>query len=337
MEGKILAAMAEDLKIEKYTAESDNRYCSRVLYSALACWIKAVSLDKTIGSNENDGVSRRHIYNRCKPILNQMLLRYPSSKSWFEVSSQTDDPISLLRSRLIRHGDLLNVGFHTNLILSKEAIQPLSSSLASFIGSLIVSAKAYSGIAVIGSYESDYKHLDIQSSTTWLESYANDAWWEQCERLDEGIQYYHASRKSKNNYSIWQSTQPEKNAGVILARRSININAYEYFLLKIGETTKVHRIDPFLCEIGEHRRIMFALRSAARNNAPCKATLFQDHVHIQLWSFLPQKELLLLETYAWPYNTIEDKLEWDMPLQIWTCIKPTLEALGLEITEASYG
>ena len=83
MDDKILAAMASDMNITKYKTESESQYCTRILYSAVACWIKTAATDKVLGSDENSGVSRRHIIDRCVPILNELLLRHPLSKQWF--------------------------------------------------------------------------------------------------------------------------------------------------------------------------------------------------------------------------------------------------------------
>jgi len=75
MEYRILHAMAADLGIFKYENESESQYCNRVLYSAMASWIKAVALDQpvTSGQMDNPGVSRRHISDKCTAILNEML------------------------------------------------------------------------------------------------------------------------------------------------------------------------------------------------------------------------------------------------------------------------
>lgn len=103
------------------------------------------------------------------------------------------------------------------------------------------------------------------------------------------------------------------------------------------EEKKIHRIDSFLQKQGLHRKLMITLRYKAGNAIPGKASIFSDHVHLQLWVHLPMRETTSLESYAWPFNNILDCLEWTMPLQLWTYIAPQLSKLGLNVTEENYG
>ena len=64
MKNEILVAMASDMKITKYESESDAQYTQRVLYSALACWIKAATLDRDISKPASVGTSKKHIKKR---------------------------------------------------------------------------------------------------------------------------------------------------------------------------------------------------------------------------------------------------------------------------------
>ena len=79
---------------------------------------------------------------------------------------------------------------------------------------------------------------------------------------------------------------------------------------------------------------MFALRSLSENKIPCQITVHSDHISLKMWVRLPQKELTLLESYAWPHNSISDVLEWDMELSVWSITRPFFEALGFKIMEA---
>lgn len=331
----ILTAMASDMKINKYMDESDSQYCNRILYSAIACWIKTAAVDKMIGNIDYSGVSRRHILNRCTQILKELLLRYPTSNSWFLLENDVESPISLIRSRLIRHGDILNIGFNTNLILAKEEVVPICESFATYKGILLSPKTSYSGIAVIGSaIPVDEHYIIAQDSISWFNEYIQSAWWEKCSSLDETTQYYNAEKRSRNNYSGWQSLMPKSANGIIFARRTVNNAEYEYILLKEKSGVWfIHRIDRFLQEIGEYRKFMFALRSLANNKVPCQISIHGDHVLLKIWVYLPQNELNFLESYAWPHNSVSDVLEWDIQLDIWSFIRPHFEALGFEIME----
>ena len=99
----------------------------------------------------------------------------------------------------------------------------------------------------------------------------------------------------------------------------------------------MHRIDPVLKDFGEHRRFMFGLRAAAGNPVPGQIIKYQDHVHLKMWAYLPAKETQLLETFAWPYKSINDRLEWDMSISEWNYLSSFLSGLGMAIEEEKYG
>lgn len=99
----------------------------------------------------------------------------------------------------------------------------------------------------------------------------------------------------------------------------------------------IYKLDPFLHEQGYHRRIMFALRAGARNNAEARICLYDTHVDLHFYSYLPQPETMFLECYAWPKRHMSNKLEWTMPTDIWDFIKPRINGLGINIVEANDG
>lgn len=337
----ILCTMAEDLGVSKYLNESEIQYAARTLYSALACWIKAVALEQPITSIDqvNIGVSRRHITDKCTRILEEMLKRNPELKTWFHMISKEDNPIALIRRRLIHTGDLLNVGFDTNVTLSDKKIVCLSDNVKWLKGEILIADAQYSGISVLNytANRIDCAETIIDDSVTWFSEYLKRAWWK-CDVLpDDGIQYFDAYKKAQNNYLCWQAVFPKLIDGVVLARRSVNKYGYEYFFIKQQEGILIHRIDPFLQKIGEHRRFMIVLRCLAHNNIPANVTMYQVHIHVKLHAHLPQTEKYLLESYAWPFNRIDDELEWDMPEYVWQYISRYFRKLGLALREDTGG
>ncbi|MCI8951537.1 MAG: hypothetical protein HFG49_16180 [Lachnospiraceae bacterium] len=336
MESRILLTMAADLGIYRYENESETQYCNRVLYSAMASWIKASALDRLVTSvqTDNTGVSRRHILDKCTSILSEMLKRFPESKRWFETESVEENPIAILLSRLIRHGDLLHVGFETNLILAGSSQMPLLDSLECRKGAVLIPEMYYSGVAMLQKTQRNklYKPEVVTDVVTWFEDYVRSAWWKEA-GIDGNIQYFNAYKRARNNYSCWQLERPEPVNDLWLVRRNISRDWSEYFLLREEDCLYTHQIDPFLQKIGEHRRFMIVMRHMAENEVPVQIYHYTDHILVKLRIHLPQKESSLLETYAWPHNTFKDKLEWDMDEDVWRYIKPHLYGLRLELTD----
>lgn len=332
MEDRILYAMADDLGISKYENESESQYCNRVLYSAMASWIKAVALDQPVTSEQmnNPGVSRRHIFDKCTVILNEMLKRFPESKPWFESEKTEENPIALLLSRLLRHGDILHVGFETNLILAGRNELILSDKVKCKKGEVLSAGTFYSGIAMLQKIQkSEISEPEaVPEITAWFWDYVKSAWWKET-GTDDNIQYFNAYKRTKNNHTCWQTEQPEPVKGLWFIRRSAYKNGYEYFLLRKDECLYKHQLDSFLREMGEHRRFMVVMRYMADNAVPVQTEHYSDHISVKLRIHLPQKESTLLETYAWPHKTASDRLEWDMDEDVWDFIKPYLYHLGL--------
>lgn len=322
--------------ITQYEGEADAPYSHRILYSALSCWIKAASMDRPITGSASSalGVSRRHVHDRCSAVLAELLQVCPSCKMWFETDDDAESPVALLRGRLLRHGDLVNVGFDTNVALSAPTYVQLTHSLRCIKGYALQAGTAYSGLANIAltPYQEDFLPTPITDARTWLKGYMENAWWRNTEGWDEAVQYFNPYKNSRNNHTCWQTALPRTTGNIVLARRTVNKNSYEYLLYQ-PEDMLFHRIDPVLQEFGAHRRFMIGIRAVCENPVPAQIARYSDHVTLKLRVRLPAREGGLLESYAWPHNSIADRLEWDMPLTVWEYIKPHMEGLGLEIEE----
>lgn len=336
MTDEMIATMATDLNIHQFACESKSHFISRLLYSAMACWIKTAALDRPISfhADLNQGISRRHILERCDNVLTEMLRRFPASEPWFKTELGNEGTVPLLRSRLIRHGDLLNVGFQTNLTLAPEVVIPLNPDLECGKGYLLNPSFFYSGIAMlrIRKVESHSEGSDRADSCKWLRNYIKSAWWKSVDHI-EGVEYFNPFLKVKSNYRCWQDVPPAPVEDIVFARYTVNVLPTEYLLIMLGENKKLHRIDSFLRKTGEYRRFQFALRRIAGNDLNAAAKIYHDHIHLKLNFYLPEWENRLLESFSWPCNSVSDKLEWDMVPSIWPYIKIHLEKLGIAIRE----
>lgn len=330
----IINRMASDLGIERFKGESDLNFRCRTVYSGMACWIKAAVLDRPIGSAEAgfSGVSRRHVLERCSRVLDSLLKLYPDMRFWFYPSMDGEHPIVTIRSRLLNHGDLLNEGFDTNIVLATCSTRAVSKEIEVVKGKIIQSDILYSGIAAVRYEKQDVASSEIRRGNSWFEDYIKAAWWKQGLPDFAEIQYYNPRVKSRNNYSQWQETIANELDYVVLARCLINKSEYEYYLLRITEKL-MHKIDPFLQRLGEHIRIMFALRSMVGNSAVAKVVSYENYVELVLNFYLPREEIKLLESYAWPIRDINDKLSWIMSDVVWKYIKVHIEALEIKICE----
>lgn len=335
MNYEILLAIAKDLGVDQYEAETDCGYTCRLLYSAIACWIKSAGMDRPMASPIDEGISRRHISDKCTLILTEFLKRWPNCKPWFDTEPESDGAVAILRSRLLRHGDLVNVGFRTNVGLAMYEEQRVSENIIAIKGCIMKPFMVYSGISgiIYTSANSDFVSLDEETTEQWITKYTQRAWWQDIQTIDKEWVYFDPYTKSNNNKDCWHTTIPRAVLDVILVRRTVNIHSYEYLLYNI-RTKRLHKIDSVNQDFGEHLRFMIGLRAMSGNRVPVFITTHSDHVKLSMRVKLPITERTLLESYAWPQNNIADNLNWTMPTQIWKFIEPHFVNLGLEIMEA---
>lgn len=339
MRGEIIAAMAADMNIKKFTTETDSEFVQRVLYSATACWIKAAALDRNVGDVSVDiGVSKKHIYEKSSKLLSAMLERYPEIKYWFYMDDESDDPIRIIRRRLVQNGDLINVGFDTNMITSSSSVYPIGLEAEQITGVFFDGNIFYSGLSTIRkSANQEVTHND-ETAIDWFDDFCKTAWWESGHIENDSIEYFNCVKNAKNIHSCWQKNESDFFQNIRLIRITINKTMYEYYLERIkGNNVYHHKIDPFLFEIKEHRKMMFALRKKANVPLPARITTYSDHATLNLWAHLPYEARAFLESYAWPSRNINDVLEWKFPLCLLDEVKRKLNNLGMNVTEGHNG
>lgn len=330
--------MASDLGIFRFTEESSLQFKCRVIYSAMASWIKAIAMDQPPGSREEGfyGVSRRHMFERSRAVLDTFYRMYPEIREWFDLTETDEHPVILLRARLLNHGDLLNEGFDTNVALPSVHSVQLTPKIETVYGEILGESLHYSGIAVVRCKEAEIPVENVEVTQEWIRGFLKEVWWSLDLPDTTAWQYFNPANSAKNNYSAWQDSMVEAVCGIVLARAVVNKYGYEYYLLKTKDKL-IHKLDPFLQELGYHIRIIYALRAGAGNRAVAAVKRHDRYVALQLNAHLPLNETGLLESYAWPCRNINDKLGWIMSDFIWDYIEPYIVALGIRILEDSDG
>ena len=330
--------IASDLGIIPFQDESSLGYKSRVVYSAMSCWIKAITMDQPVGNRDAGfvGVSRRHVYERSRVILENICKIYPELSFWFNLAETEHHPVNLIRTRLLKHGDLRNEGFNTNIALSHSFSKQLSTGVETLYGELLGDNIEYVGVASIRRNNIAAFAENKIKIQDWINVFLKEVWWSKEFPSTTGWQFFNPAALVKNNNSAWQDSPPKDVCGIILGRACVNKFDYEYYLVK-PKMRLLHKIDPFLKNQGYHKRIMYALRDCINNSSEATIKVYDSHVYLRLNAHLPEKENCLLESYAWPLRHVNDISAWAMTPIIWNFIEPFIESLGIRIKEGKDG
>ena len=189
MKNEILVAMASDMNITKYESESDAQYIQRVLYSALACWIKAATLDRDMSQPNSVGASKKHIKEKCTQILEATLDRIPEARGYFYPEDAQYDAVTLVRKRLVQNGDIVNIGFDTDMTLVPASVIPLNSGTVQVLGDFFGNSIFYSGISALRTASNDIIRDNVDAAV-WLQNYCNKGWWEPGAITNDSIEYF---------------------------------------------------------------------------------------------------------------------------------------------------
>lgn len=334
MEKDLLFTIAQDLKIRQFSNESDISFANRVIYSAMACWIKTCTQDNIIDNSL--GVSRKHILERCTEILTAFTERYNYINTYFTDSTDADfNPIGELRKRLFQNGDIVNVGFDTNIGLAETNIIQISDDVSQAVGCLNAGYDFYSGVSTM-THNKNGEMYNYFDSIKWFNDYVKNAGWFINNKL-EGYEYFNPSKKNSTNYKCWEELRISYELNVSLIRKkNVITSAYEYFLLKIQNgIAYIHTLDmDYYSQSFEYRRFQFVLRKLANNSQNATIHYYKnEYALLEFYAYLPLKESSFFESFAWPLNNINNKTKWILLPELWHSSKKILEDLGIKLEE----
>lgn len=338
----IFAAMRRDLKVRRYPGEEMDFYYARLLYSGMAFWLKTATLDKDILQIEEEaGASKSHVLLRCERVLNEFLEMYPFLQKWYYTDSKSENPVDIMRHRMLQAGELMEIGFKTNITIPAYQEYGLTKDISITRGLKqdfrrgISSGLAWltmNRTSSIYSIEDKIFKLPNTDALNYLERFVNEVSWEK--RIGtENIELFDASIK-KSLSNGWRNDFNLKEGEVTVARRNIRYNDYEYYLIKKANNQEyLHSIDEYLKSQNEVRRLLYGLRMKANNPIKAKVKNYEDEgiIELHLYSKLPQKEENVLLQLGWPQKNINDTNNLIFIEETWGCISEVLKNLDIQM------
>lgn len=337
----ILKQIINDLKIQRYDGEGRNQYFSRAIYSALSMWIKVSTLDEDIfeQASESIGVSKIHILNRCKPFIDNMIELYPELYKWFYPVDSEENPIVIIRERCYTGGELVDVGFNTDLALPKYKECIINEGVRILRGFNGRTAQRITGLAQFrilnenNSFDAEkifkFYGLKYLSAKQQFEEYVKNINWKKTEKISSQIFNKYCSNTFSN---CWEIEYKLKNNDISLYRNEF----FDFgFVKKIGDSIYTSQISKYLIEQFEVRRFMYGLKDDVENSVIAKYKSYDEKklVKLSLYNALPQREQSILLLLGWPIKNINDKLNLLFNSYIWVFVEAILKNLNIILQE----
>jgi len=129
----LLDEMAKDMKIYPYQGEDLILYRSRLVYSAIAHWIRYISQDYL--SDDFQGKSKAYILKRASEELNAFIITFPDLKDWFcQETSEIEDVIRDIRNKMLGAGELVEINSCEKITLPEYCENACGEGVVRVIG-----------------------------------------------------------------------------------------------------------------------------------------------------------------------------------------------------------
>ncbi len=312
MNNELLSQISEDLQIVKYPTENYNSYTSRVMYSALALWLKTICLDGITQKNQkNYSITKKYFHQRGSKVLNDFIEFFPTSKEWF--TEPKKNPIVFIRERLIHSMELLVVNQNNRIYLPTNDIVRISGSFSKIIGVPNNNFTLCSGVALItaNNFLSPFPNLskniqefyeDYISTSNFIKNDWNTA-----------KEYFNPHIKTNSLYGSWTTTRPSEH--YYLSRSKDKLGVYRYYFEKTKYNRLYsHQIDDSHVKSNMIKRILFYLRHKVDNPVVVEIKKHPTHFILKRWinSFTGEAEVLL-QSIGYPVNSLYDTHNWFLP------------------------
>jgi hypothetical protein len=338
----ILNQIINDLNIRNYEGEGRNQYISRVVYSALSMWIRVSTLDGDIFQQPLDkiGVSKIHILNRCQPFLDNMIELYPEIHRWFYPKEDKKNPIVIIRDRLCNGGDLVDVGFNTDLALPSYQECVVNNRVGIIRGYNVGYIQKVAGLAQLKVLDEE-NTVDIEKALEFYDlkdQTAEEILWNYIKNIKwnkrEGISDLVFNKYCENTFSnSWDSEYKLKVNDISLYKYGINDFG---FVKKTNGSIYTSQINQYLIERFEVRRFMYGLKCEVKNSIVAKYKKYEEAglVELNLYNGLPGREQNILLLLGWPLQNVSDKYNLLFDASVWLFVKKVLKNLNVTLQEA---
>lgn len=342
----LIDSIAKDLNIIRFKNEAIELFGNRIIYSAIAAWIRTALLGKSFSDidldNDESNVDVMHLIQRVKTIASALISTIPHSDKWFiseELSSMASNCVRkiLLNMVLCNEVAVMNnprrmsispektLEFGTNSILLGGTSWQTSDSMISTFGFGRWIKSKSEGLHKLN----DELSIPSISALDWLNILLKDVPWSN--KIPEGDFKLFVPEQMKWHKDSWITCNVfDIPQGISLIKNRVGA----YVLVKKGrDFIKTVLLDQWYYKTKEICRIMYAISAKAGKPSCFEVTLYDDYVLVHIHSRIPKAEERLILLTSWPYKNISDSFIKVIPMLLWNDVKNVIENLGVQCKE----
>lgn len=330
--------IARDLQIERFSDETMEEYGHRLIYSAVAAWVRVSLLGKSYADLEmkqqEDSVDIMHVGSWIESVAAALICSIPCRQSWLRKNEAENQEKYIARniisnmivcqeiSRLKDQRRLtisprrkLSFGKHT-IILGGTKWQNEVNTLCS-----VGLGRWLPGLGENGNLV-DFMGVPVLSAEVWLNELVRNAPRRNIEILDGWYVFQPSSSEIRNSDSWRIIDRTKLTPGISLGKN----HTQDYgLIIKKDKNLRVIPLDQWFYKEKEIYRIMYALNVKAGKPSCFEAQDHGDYVIAHFHSGIPRAEEKLLLLSSWPYTHMGDRYNRVIPYVLWSELKRVFE------------
>lgn len=351
MKNELISTLATDLKINKFSDESEIEYNQRLIYSAAAAWAKTLVYGHSYSDHalENDFVNTDIMYIQIhlSKVLEAYLQCFKINRDWIEKESDLGikESASTLASHIIREV-LYTYGlaeiFSRRITTIRTSFYKYDKDLYLIRGNAVNATNVYSvGVSqwkrdgYVENHLVNKKIIDVSGKDYYGVMEKEFDWKES--NLTGGYLIFKLGSKGRYS-SCWRPISLyEIPIGISILRLDDKYNGGYILVKKKEDKLLITELDPWYIEEKEIYRILYALNYYNGTPAQFIVQIREDFIILKCSSALPKYEDRILTCCSWPYINITNKYLRVVPKFLWETVEKLLTELGIKLVELGEG
>lgn len=330
---KLIAKMAEDMKIEPYDGELQNEFNCRVIYSALGLWCLTLSENKNNGIM---GITKRQHSIMLRTLIDNYFMIEPKLSEYLTSPKNGEKFYIKIRELYENTGYLLTDETNKNRLSYYERQVSTGSNNDLYIGIPKDTSLEFNGLGVFCKQSSEaisvneFIMRDNTTNVDYIKLKYDICDFENRDIDNRELEFFNPLLKS----APYQSWGQHMETDFSIARKGV----YGPYYRVMRSDDEILYFEQIETEKGlyaeEFRRLYFALRKHYENPQPIWVIDKDgEYVELQLTAKLPTREYCLLLLSAWPISNAFNSQKYLLKKNLLPMISSALNNIDVYVKE----